>query len=317
LNILTSFLKNEGLYKIDAIEPYNKGKNIFIDQLGFYLAGLLEGDGYISKPNNLKSFRPRIVFTFHIQNISMFIYLQFLLGGAGRMVTEYPLTNTSRYILSDNSSIIKLIFLIQNKLRTPKNNTLNKLIAYFSLKLDDLGGSYLVEKSVIDISDLNSNAWFSGFVEADGSFSVRVYEFTPKKENTRRSYSASVRMRFNITQRAYDIPTESSMMDIMLKIATFLNTKLIEQSSNKADISKKALVVEVTAITNLQILVNYFNKYPLLGVKALDFKDWEKVYFMIKNKEHLSVEGRKKISLIKKGMNSQRILNMDLMDISK
>jgi len=124
-------------------------------------------------------------------------------------------------------------------------------------------------------------------------------------------------MRFNITQRAYDIPTESSMMDIMLKIATLLNTQLIEQSSHKADISKKALVVEVTAITNLQILVNYFNKDPLLGVKALDFKDWEKVYFMIKNKEHLSVEGRKKISLIKKGMNSQRILNMDLIDISK
>jgi hypothetical protein len=260
------------MYKKAAIEPYNKGKNIFIDQLGFYLAGPygLEGDGYISKPNNLKSFRPRIVFTFHIQNISMFIYLQLpsSLGGAGRMVTEYPLTNTSRYILSDNSSIIKLIFLIKNKLRTPKNSTLNKLIAYFSLKIDDLGGSNFVEKSVIDISDLNSNAWFSGFIEADGSFSVRVYEFTPKKENTRRSYSASVRMRFNITQRAYDIPTESSMMDIMLKIATFLNTKLIEQSSHKADISKKALVVEVTAITNLQILVNYFNKYPLLGVKA-------------------------------------------------
>jgi len=111
----------------------------------------------------------------------MFIYLQFLLGGAGKMVTEYSLTNTSRYILSDNSSIIKLIFLIKNKLRTPKNNTLNKLIAYLSLKIDDLGGSNYVEKSVIDISYLNSNAWFSGFIEADGSFSVRVYEFTPKK----------------------------------------------------------------------------------------------------------------------------------------
>src|ERR1700676_2208314 len=116
-NILTSFLKNEGLYNIDYIEPYNKGKNHFIDGLGFYLAGLLEGDGYISKPNNSNSFRPRIVFTFHIQNLPMFIYLQFLLGGAGRMVTEYPVTNTSRYILSDHSSIIKLIYLIKNKLR--------------------------------------------------------------------------------------------------------------------------------------------------------------------------------------------------------
>ena len=78
------------------------------------------------------------------------------------------------------------------------------------------------------------------------------------------------------------------MMDIMLKIAAFLNTKLIEQSSDRTGMSKKALVVEVTTMTNLQIIVNYFNKYPLLGVKALDFKDWEKVYFLIKNKEHLS-----------------------------
>lgn len=76
------------------------------------------------------------------------------------------------------------------------------------------------------------------------------------------SYSASVlrRIWLNITQRAYDISTESSMLDIMLKIATFLNTKFIEQSSDRTDVSNKALVVEVTTITNLQIVVKYFNQ---------------------------------------------------------
>ena len=51
------------------------------EQLGFYLAGLLEGDGSISLPSVGKSkltriLNPRIVFTSHINNLGLYVYIQ-------------------------------------------------------------------------------------------------------------------------------------------------------------------------------------------------------------------------------------------------
>lgn len=42
-------------------------------------------------------------------------------------------------------------------------------------------------------------------------------------------------------------------------------------------------------------IIDYFNKYPLLGIKGKDFKDWEVVYNMLISKQHLTESGRLKI----------------------
>jgi hypothetical protein len=44
------------------------------------------------------------------------------------------------------------------------------------------------------------------------------------------------------------------------------------------------LSVSVTSLDKLRPIVDYFNKYPLLGVKGLDLKDWEMVYNMFISK---------------------------------
>jgi hypothetical protein len=41
--------------------------------------------------------------------------------------------------------------------------------------------------------------------------------------------------------------------------------------------------------------VGYFNNFPLLGVKGLDYKDWLIIYNMILFKEHFSDASRLKI----------------------
>jgi hypothetical protein len=155
LDILNSFLNNKGLYHLEyTVDPLNgKGRDNFIEQLGFYLAGLLEGEGHIAKPNELSSFRPRLIFTCHKNNISMYVYIQFLLGGIGRFSINEAKPNTLRYIISDNPSIIKIINLIHNKLRTPKNITLNNLIVYLNNKY-----SLTILPSLIDNSYLGSNS---------------------------------------------------------------------------------------------------------------------------------------------------------------
>ena len=66
-------------------------------------------------------------------------------------------------------------------------------------------------------------------------------------------------------------------------------------------INSEILSISVSSLDSVKLLVNYFNKYPLIGNKLNDFKKWEIVYYMFIKKEHLTDEGRLKIkSLIGK-----------------
>jgi len=53
----------------------------------------------------------------------------------------------------------------------------------------------------------------------------------------------------------------------------------------------------------LDVIVPFFKKYPILGQKSLDFFDFIKVVDILKNKEHLTLEGFNKILMIKALMN--------------
>lgn len=55
-------------------------------------------------------------------------------------------------------------------------------------------------------------------------------------------------------------------------------------------------------------IIPFFKKYPIYGIKALDFADFCKVAELMKKKAHLS-EGFDLICKIKKGMNKERPIN--------
>lgn len=54
-------------------------------------------------------------------------------------------------------------------------------------------------------------------------------------------------------------------------------------------------------ITN--VIIPYFKKYPILGIKNKDFEDFCKVAELMQNKAHLTEEGLIQIRQIKAGMN--------------
>ena len=282
-------------------------------QFGYYLAGLLEGDGCIDLPAKGKTtlkrvLNPRIVFTFDKHDLPLYKEIQAKLGGIGRFAVkskkEYE--NTMRYIIGTIKGLELFINLLHNKLRTPKNITFNQLINFMNDKYN-----LNIPESQLDSSDLNSNSWFTGFCEADANFSVKLTKPQPKTL-TKRSRSAQVSVRFTISQRAFDRPTSTSMLNIMEDIAKFLSGKLnITKKHPKVPLKLEpidTLYVEINAINLIGFIVEYFNKFPLLGVKRLNFNDWQTVYNMMLNKEHLTEDGRAQIQSIVSRMNNKRFI---------
>nr|QJQ35206.1 LAGLIDADG endonuclease [Fusarium ramigenum] len=276
-----------------ALEIYTNNNNTTVftenNKLGYYLAGLLEGDGSISLPSlgvtSLnRILNPRIVFTSHINNIGMYAYIQSELGNIGRFQKSGE--NILRYIIGDKESILLFINLVHGKLRTPKNKRFNDLINFINNKYD-----LNIPESLLDNSSFTDNSWFTGFTEADGHFGIKHIDRKDKSETRKRSVSENVSLKFRLDQRLYDKATSSSMEPFMNNLALFLKAKLKSYAVKNSEV----LSVSVESIQNISFLVDYFNKYPLIGDKLNNYKKWVIVYNMILSKEHLTEEGRLKI----------------------
>lgn len=269
-----------------------------LDNFGYYLAGLLEGDGHISIPALFKNstatriFNPRIVFTTHINNLGLYAFIQAELGNIGRFQIR---GNTLRYIIGDLKGIQNLIKLMHGKFRTPKNITFNNLIKFINKKC-----SLNIPESKLDTSNFGNNSWLTGFSEADANFGIKYVEAKLKTDEMKRSRSEHITLRYRLDQRAYDKPTSSSMLPFMENLASFLNCEVKNYNSNKTQ--TEVLSLTVAAINKLELLVNYFDKYPLIGDKANDYNNWRNAYVLIISKEHLTMEGKLKIKslIIKK-----------------
>jgi hypothetical protein len=53
-------------------------------------------------------------------------------------------------------------------------------------------------------------------------------------------------------------------------------------------------------------VIPFFDKYPIVGLKSLDFKDFCRVVELMKQKKHLTQSGLEQIRKIKEGMNTGR-----------
>ena len=282
-----------------ALDPSGIDPNTYLKEVG--LPSYISRNDYLRRLKTIlnRVLNPRIVFTSHINNLGLYAYIQSELGGVGRF--QFSGNNTLRYIIGDIKGILLFINLIHGKLRTPKNIRFNELIKFLNLKY-----SLEIPESLLDTTDFKNNSWFTGFTEADGHFGVKIVESKPKSETRNRSVSENMSLKFRLDQRSFDKPNSSSMLPIMESLALFLSCKLGTYLLNPKSNQREVLSLSVTSINSLEFIVNYFNKYPLLGNKGKDFKQWEVVYHMILSKEHLTESGRLKIRAIASEMKKNK-----------
>jgi len=86
----------------------------------------------------------------------------------------------------------------------------------------------------------------------------------------KRARSEHVTLKYRLDQRAQDRPTSTSMLPFMVKLAFFLECLVKTYSSNKTQ--TEVLSLTVSAIGKLELLINYYDKYPLIGDKVNDYK---------------------------------------------
>ena len=147
----------------------------------------------------------------------------------------------------------------------------------------------LVERAVINTENIPEPNWIAGFVTGEGNFDVKISHQPTNKIGYR------VQLRFRISQHERDI----ILMESLIK---YLGSGKIYKYPGKPAIV--LTVFNISDITNN--IIPFFEKYPLLGVKLLDYLYWCKAAKLINEGSHLTLEGLRLIREIKSGMNTGR-----------
>lgn len=257
-----------------------------------YLAGLIEGDGTIVVPKRWRSekgklYYPSIQINFTSKDLPLALMIQKNLSHGSISKKK----GVSAYVLTINnlSGIITVVNLINGLMRTPKISALIELIVWLNTKHPELN----IIALPLDVSKISSNAWFSGFIEADGHFSVRT---SLKAKYPRLACS------FELSQSRRTKNGESTITYLKI-IGKFLG---ISVNPIREDRSHPQYRLRTSTLLSNSILADYLRKYPLFSSKYLDFVDWLKVL-------DIFAEGRHKSEIptivgIKSQMNTKRTM---------
>jgi hypothetical protein len=252
------------------------------DNLGYYLAGLFEGDGHTGP----KSFH----ITFHINQLPL---VEALAQKLGLRSIRLKKENNACVLNVQGKELISFINLINGKLRTPKVYGLYKVIDNLNLQLKQP-----IAKLPLSSEPMDKNAWLAGFIDADGSFGIcNTVKGTKAKKR-------QVRCRFRLEQRRLDPKTGASYEAVLSLIARFLHVKLNLRHQKKT--GRTYFSIDASSLTSVKKLRAYLDTYPLWSSKFLDYKDWCKVHDLILQKLQFSEAGLAQITLLKQGCNLKR-----------
>ena len=127
--------------------------------------------------------------------------------------------------------------------------------------------------------------WFlTGFTDAEGCFSIKIQSNDKLKNKWR------VRPAFSITLHIKD-------QSLLESIKNSLGVGNISKSG------KKAVTYAVDSIKEIPVIINHFDKYPLITQKFLDYSIFKECFEIIKQGKHLTESGLLEIIALKSNLN--------------
>lgn len=242
---------------VNISEHVPKHNSDFSDnELGHFLAGLIEGDGWFGKKE--------LHIIFSENDISLAYFIKKCIGYGN----VYKIKNKKaiRYICKDQKGLSIILSLINGK-----------LVSHH--KYEQLINQGYSEKFKIKIlSPLKKisldNYWLAGFTQADGCFHISVV----KSKTHKTGYS--VRLEYSLKQN--DKLPLKLLYDLLKK-------------GNLSQYNTGIWCYKSTGFSTASDLINYFDKFNLFGGKYVSYLKFRKVYIMITEGKHLDKKGIEKI----------------------
>ena len=251
---------------------FNKYSNKVISKEWLtWFIGFSEGDGAILKTkSNL-----RFVLTqkegdilYHVQDVLGF--------GTVKQFDKFY-----RFIVNDTQDILLLIYIFNGNLILPHRlKQLGEWVKVINNKMNlDLAlNSTLIKPNL-------SDAWLSGFTDAEGCFNINI----ESRPNTVTGYR--VVLRFLLDQKN----AESTLL--------FIRDNFGYGQVHLRKDTNGVYRYNNNSFKGLLSVRDYFLAFPLKTKKSKSLNYWLKVYTMVLNKEHLGLEGLDKIRAIAKLIN--------------
>lgn len=271
--------------------------------LGPYLAGLIEGDGYIGvqAPDSKSKVVhwPKIIIAFNINDKPLAEKLSAELK-VGKVINREKAGIVILQVLA-KQEVLSIISLINGYMRTPKIEALHRAICWINehdnTDIPCLG---------LDLSPLESNSWLAGFTDADGCFSIAVYDLKKNGNflRTRVLTSFRIEVKQDYSREVTLDQGGSSYFNILSEIAAFFTVNLYTRIRKKEDKVFYAFAVVAQSSRSYDIVRKYFDSYPLYSSKYIAYKDWCIVQDL--HKGGLDKDKLDKIKIIKNNFNSKR-----------
>jgi hypothetical protein len=126
--------------------------------------------------------------------------------------------------------------------------------------------------------------YVTGLCDGESYFNVSI------GKNPKLKAGWAVKLSFGINFHKKD-------QQLLEKIQAFFNVGVI------MDRGKDVIKFTVTSLADLEIIINHFDKYPLITQKGADYILFKQVVYLVKCKKHLTPEGLKEIVGLRASIN--------------
>jgi LAGLIDADG endonuclease len=163
--------------------------------------------------------------------------------------------------------------------------------------------------------------WVSGFISGDGSFQIVI-------RNSNNQVFARLGIHLHVREievlkglatyfKLYNIDSSYAGPSSAPEAPRVRDRSVVKEQAKKITISavglgssrvEKSVNLQITKFADIvNIIIPFFNQYPIVGMKSLDFKDLKRVCDIIKTTDHLTSSSVfNQILKIKSGMNQNR-----------
>ena len=233
--------------------------NLTDSNFGYFLAGLIEGNGWFSKKEL------HLIFAENDVSLAYFIKKRIGYGNVYKIKNKKAV----RYICKNTKGLFIILSLINGKLVS--NLKYDQLIEHNYN--EDFNCTILPPSNKISLD----NYWLTGFTQTDGCFNISI----TKSKTHKTGYS--VGLEYSVKQ--------NDAIPLKLLYDTIKMGNLFQDNSG-------VWCYKSTEYKTALLLINYFDSFHLFSGKYVNYLKFRKVYIMITNGKHLEEKGIIKIKSI-------------------